>query len=368
MRRSVGQGTVKLTGLMPIRNRDGTTRWYYRAKGSPLTRLPDLPHDDPSFLTAYAAARSTAAKAGAKPGPGTIGAAVVVALQSADYTSASMGYRKHLRPHLEAIRKAGGGAMVKDLRPGHIERDLATLTPHVARARLKAWRMICKQVRWSEYRITDPAAAVSPPKAPATEGHRPWTADEIAAFRTRWPVGTVARARMELLHWTGCRVSDAVRIGPGMIDRDGVLVFRQQKTGGLAYVPWSAPLPDYAAGMISDRQIMHDALICLAGHMTFLPTVHGGRRSEKAISNDVSADARAAGLTGCTAHGLRKSRAVALAESGATAHQIGAWTGHETLVEVAHYTKAADRKKAVMGTIRERQSATPADPVATLAK
>lgn len=196
MRSRMGQGTVRLTGLMPIRNRDGSTRWYYRAKGAALTRLPDLPHDDPAFLTAYAAARSSVARAGARPGPGTIGAAVVVALQSADYTSASAGYRKHLRPHLEAIRKAGGAAMVRDLRPGHIERDLASLTPHVARARLKAWRMICRQIRWADHRTTDPAAAVTPPKAPSSDGHRPWTTDEVSAFRARWPVGSVALTKI----------------------------------------------------------------------------------------------------------------------------------------------------------------------------
>lgn len=135
-----------------------------------------------------------------------------------------------------------------------------------------------------------------------------------------------------------------------MVGRDGILAFRQQKTGGHAYVPWSCPLPDYAMGLDADRQLMHAALACLAGHMTFLPTRTGRPRSVKAISNDVSADARAAGLVNRSAHGLRKSRAIALAEAGATAHQIGAWTGHESLAEITHYTRAVDRRRAVMGT------------------
>ena len=50
-----------------------------------------------------------------------------------------------------------------------------------------------------------------------------------------------------------------------------------------------------------------------------------------------------------TAHGLRKTRATVLAEGGATASQIAAWTGHKTLTEVEHYTREYDRMKAVMG-------------------
>lgn len=40
----------------------------------------------------------------------------------------------------------------------------------------------------------------------------------------------------------------------------------------------------------------------------------------------------------------------ALAEAGASAHQIAAWTGHESLSEVEDYTRTAARRAAVMGT------------------
>lgn len=62
-----------------------------------------------------------------------------------------------------------------------------------------------------------------------------------------------------------------------------------------------------------------------------------------------------------SSHGLRKARAVALVEGGATAHQCGAWTGHYTLAEVTRYTRAMDRRRAVMGTADEQaQETTPA--------
>ena len=46
------------------------------------------------------------------------------------------------------------------------------------------------------------------------------------------------------------------------------------------------------------------------------------------------------------AHGLRKACGSArLAEAGCTAHQIAAITGHASLREVEHYTKAAEQKR-----------------------
>lgn len=58
----------------------------------------------------------------------------------------------------------------------------------------------------------------------------------------------------------------------------------------------------------------------------------------------------------------------ALAEAGASAHQIAAWTGHESLSEVAHYTRSADKRRAVMGTNEDGTMARAADPVGKSAR
>lgn len=52
----------------------------------------------------------------------------------------------------------------------------------------------------------------------------------------------------------------------------------------------------------------------------------------------------AAGLDHCTAHGLRKSAATALAEHGCTDHEIMAFTGHTSIQEVQRYTKKARQR------------------------
>src|SRR5215831_11665419 len=47
----------------------------------------------------------------------------------------------------------------------------------------------------------------------------------------------------------------------------------------------------------------------------------------------------------CRLHGLKKGGMRRLAESGGTAHELMAISGHKTLSEVQRYTADADRKK-----------------------
>ncbi|MFT4013372.1 MAG: tyrosine-type recombinase/integrase [Paracoccus sp. (in: a-proteobacteria)] len=82
---------------------------------------------------------------------------------------------------------------------------------------------------------------------------------------------------------------------------------------------------------------------------------HAKPRSEKAFSSWFAEAATAAGIAEKSGHGLRKSRAMALAEAGATSHQIATWTGHESLSEVQGYSKAADRKRILSGTDQEQK-------------
>ncbi|MFN3527206.1 MAG: tyrosine-type recombinase/integrase, partial [Paracoccus sp. (in: a-proteobacteria)] len=180
-------------------------------------------------------------------------------------------------------------------------------------------------------------------------GHPAWTDLDIEQFRARWRIGSMQRLCFELLFWTGARISDAVMIGTGMVGRDGVLQFTQKKTGEPAFVPWTCAPPAYARHMLTDRKLMHAALDARSEkHMTFLATAQGRTRSSKALGHVVS-EAALTAKVGKSAHGLRKARAKALAEAGATVHQIAAWTGHITLEEVEHYTREANRRAAVRG-------------------
>ena len=51
-----------------------------------------------------------------------------------------------------------------------------------------------------------------------------------------------------------------------------------------------------------------------------------------------------AGLSGLSAHGIRKAAAAQLAEVSHTISEIAAMTGHKTLSEVQRYTASAGQK------------------------
>lgn len=66
--------------------------------------------------------------------------------------------------------------------------------------------------------------------------------------------------------------------------------------------------------------------------------------------------------------GLRKYRLTAIAEAGGSAHAIMAWGGHQTLVEAEHYTRAADRRRLVMGAEQGGNVVSPRSPDTKTAK
>ena len=72
-------------------------------------------------------------------------------------------------------------------------------------------------------------------------------------------------------------------------------------------------------------------------------------------------------LRHCSAHGLRKAAARRLAEAGCTAHEIAAITGHASLEEIEHYTKAVDQQKLAASAMEKTRTLS-GQPYARLAK
>jgi integrase/recombinase XerD len=342
---------VRSVALRNIWRDPKSGKTYYRSRRGGklvLTQLPDLARDHPDFIAAWAAAR----KGIELPDlvPGSIGSTWRAILASPEAREWSPGYHAIMQRHSASICARAGQVKARAVRPEHIRADLDSAGDPMAR--LKAWRT------WGAWCVKrgilslDPAQHVRH-KRKSGEGHPPWTDAHKAAFRARWPIGTVTRAMMELIAWTGARVSDAVRIGPQMV-KAGVLEFRQQKTGDLAYVPWTCPLPDYALRLEVERLMMLEAVAPFAGHLCFVPTKDGKPRSAAAVSVMLQKACADLDLP-VSAHGLRKTRAVELIEGGATPHDCAAWTGHQSLSEITHYAKEFNRRRAVIGTVRKRE-------------
>lgn len=330
--------------------------------------MPDLPPDDQRFLDAYTAASGGEAPDSPRPRQGSLALAVPRYLGSDSFAALSDGTRSARRRILDEIRRNHGKGLVRDLRTKHVESALKKYSGHARNNRLKVWRAFGKWLK-DVYKIDDPAENVKKSPVPKSKGHLPWSDDQIEAFRAFWPIGTSERLAFEVIYFTGARISDAFRLGQGNVDQEGWLVFNQQKTGGEVAIPFSRPLPDFASGMHSDLRFLEAALDARSDkHITWITTAFGTSRSVKAAGQWFVAKARAAGIHGRTAHGLRKSRSQALAEAGGNSVQIGAWTGHESLSEIERYIRGLNKRKVLSGTETERKVPTSATKVPTQPK
>lgn len=81
-----------------------------------------------------------------------------------------------------------------------------------------------------------------------------------------------------------------------------------------------------------------------AEHLTYLVTEFGRPFTAAGFGNWFRRKCDLAGLSQCSAHGLRKALSRRIAEAGATANQGRAVTGHKSDRMFAHYSASADRK------------------------
>ncbi|KPQ06157.1 MAG: Site-specific recombinase XerD [Rhodobacteraceae bacterium HLUCCA12] len=345
MRRS-----IRLTGIKVV-TKPGGKRYVYRRVGQSLHPLPNLPENHPDFLAAYAAAGAKPERKRSRHAHGSIAALIEAYLGSPDYARMAPSSRAVWRRSLDRISQERGKGMLRDLRADHLRKDIRNFTPGAASNRLKAWRSILRFAVDEGMIAADPSTGLRKPRG-EVRPHRQWTADEIEGYRQHWPAGSPERVAFEVIYWTGARCVDAARLGWQMVDADGWLGYTQAKTKGPATCPVRL-LPAWAQSMAADHA--HFLAALPSDRLQWIVTRTGKPRSVQVLSHFISRAANLAGLADdCTAHGLRKARAAELAEAGATASQIGAWTGHRSLSEVAHYTRSADQK-GILGAERKEK-------------
>jgi integrase len=224
--------------------------------------------------------------------------------------------------------------------------------PVAANALRKVLRALMKHAVEIGLRADDPTRDVRAIRV-KSDGFHSWNDDEIARFEKRHPMGTPARLALALLLYTGQRRSDIVRIGPQHI-RNGVLSVRQQKTG----IDLGIPVHPTLATVIAETP---------THHLTFLTNQFDRPFTAGYFGQWFREQWDMAGLPHCSAHGLRKAAARRLAEAGCTAHEIAAITGHASLKEIEHYTKAVDQQKLAASAMEKTRTLS-GQPYARLAK
>jgi integrase len=242
------------------------------------------------------------------------------------------------RRALDAMSERHGHKPVALMAARHIRmlRDERADQPGAANQRLKALKALfawaCEEK--PEFAPQNPTWSVRKIKY-GSSGHYSWTPEEIAQYRDRHPLGSKARLALDLLVYTGGRREDAVRLGPQHV-RNRRIRFRQAKNEHRTPIDIDIPLhPELEATIAAVP----------SGHLTFLVTEFGRPFTPAGFGNWFRDQCDQANLHHCSAHGLRKATAAALAEAGATAHEIAAVTGHTSLEEIERYTRAARKKR-----------------------
>jgi len=219
-------------------------------------------------------------------------------------------------------------------------RDRKQDTPEAANHRIKCIRSVFAwAIEMGHIEEANPAREVRKLRSHNPDGHHTWTIAEVAKYRKRHAIGTKPRLALEILLFTGARRSDVVTFGRPMV-QDGFLCWTEAKGRDRAPKERSIPiLPELQAAL---------AATPLTGTQTWLVTQYGRPFTTGGFGNWFREQCNAAGLTHCTAHGLRKSGATIAAENGATDRQLMAIFGWETAKQVTRYTRKADRRRLAL--------------------
>jgi integrase len=318
-------------------SRHGTVSWYFRIGNGPRTRMPE-PYGGPEFKIAYGRLMAGLDLEKAKPtGRHTLQWLVDKYLDSLAF--------KQLAPKTQSARRnmykrvcegEGGRTRLTDIDRSTIAggRDRRAATPFAAINFMKMMGYLFEWAVDAGYMDENPARGVKRPKV-KTDGHAPWSEEDVIAFYRKHPAGSQARLAMELLLFTGLRRSDVYKLGPQHVKSD-VIEFRATKNDAELY--------------IALHQVLKATLASVrTGHMAFLVTPVHGRpfKSAASFGNWFGKMCAEAGVAG-RAHGIRKSMAQKLAERGGSNQELKALFGWSSDAMASLYTKKADRRRMAL--------------------
>jgi len=333
---------ARLPFLSSYKDRHGKTRWRFR-RGKATRPLPDP--DDPAFYAAYDDALNGRAPALVVNHPNqilprTLKAAWRLATSAKNLDWQKIGqsskdiYIERAERFLAMEIAAGltyADVVVADIKRRHVKALLGSMsaTPHAAYDILVVLRKMLMVALDEEWIEVDPTHRIK--YRPETKGHRAWTDDERAAYEARWPLGTLARTAYACVLYGGPRRSDVARFKWADFTQDQ-FPHTQQKTGRHLWLPILPPL----------REAL-DAAPKLGDHI--LTTPWGKPRALGTLTNDFHTWTTAAGLKGCTMHGLRKTLGKILAEEGATTRELMDVLGHESIQHAELYSREAEQAR-----------------------
>ena len=171
---------------------------------------------------------------------------------------------------------------------------------------------------------SSPTRTIKPFK---TGEHSAWPADVLQAGLQADHDRT--RLAIHLLYYTGARIGDVVQFRWNNI-RDGILSYRQQKTGKDMDVPLH-------------RDLVKELARTPKRGLTIIVNHEGAPMTDQVIRRELKRFAAKHGAE-LVPHGLRKNAVNALLEAGCTEYEVQAITG-QSLPMIAHYAREVNRRK-----------------------
>jgi site-specific recombinase XerC len=276
-----------------------------------------------------------------------------------------------------AIAEDGLAESTRNARTGLIEslvresgdRSFAALTRRVLREELKArtpvqagnlLSALRHMIGWmiEEEHIEpddDPTIGVKSGKAKASResgGWVPWTEEDMAKYRARWPLGTEARLMFDILHYTHLRLGDASRFGSAHLQQTlKTMMVKVATEKSKGHTTATVPVHrDFAVSLAAAR----NAGILGTGEVFTGKLVKGEivPMNKKAWAAKFKKFARLAGVNepkkNC--HGVRKARAEVAAYSECTEAQMMAMFGwRDNKMPALYIAKASRDKLAISG-------------------
>lgn len=198
--------------------------WYFRRDKGPRIALPGA-FGSKEFTAAYQAALAgNPIPKGQTTAAGTMSWLIDRYMDSSAWNRLSVATRRQRGNIFKKVKATAGNEPFQEIDRGHIKAAMEKRTPAAARHLVETLRGMFQWALDADIVAADPTRDVKPPKK-STEGHHTWTDEEIAAFETKWPLGTRERLAFDLMLFTGLRRGDAVLAGRQHV-RDGVLTLR----------------------------------------------------------------------------------------------------------------------------------------------
>lgn len=348
---------IKLRFVVQDIDRHGNRRVYFRRKGSPKVRLRSEPGTG-AFLEEYNGALRAEPKTAAKREPAHVSTFRWLCeryYRSPEFMQLGERTRYVRRGLLDALceRNNNGSKRFNTMEPKHVRairdarsvNDKGDRTPEAANAVLKALRQLFAWAREAGIATSNPAREV-PYLSSGSDGFHTWTVEEVQTYETAHPIGTTARLAMALLLYTGVRRSDVVHLGPN-IERDGVLHFTEVKGAKSKTNKRGSGRKQRELPILPQLRAILDATP--QGTSSYIVTEFGKPFSAAGFGNRFRKWCDDAGLTHCSAHGLRKAGATIAAENGATEHQLMSIYGWESPKQAALYTRKVNRHRLAFG-------------------